>query len=430
MRLLGAPEGEEDGLALSLPAWPPFPEVPGALMQARGRGWKLAILSNTDRDYIEASTAQLGVPFELAIVASEIGSYKPGFGHWNAFIQQTGRMPDVHVGASLFHDVAPATELGLASIWINRLGERADPEPTRELPTSRSCPRHSTSSRRHEPRAAAAERGRRSGDQRPAPRVGARVPRRGRGSEDEIRSWFAAPGHLDAGCRAGGPARRLRSTPLPRRAVTSTSTCARSSRMSPACSSPRRPRRPGAPTPSRCADSSRAAPRCSTEAFKAAGWKLIRHGFQMRIQLTDDIPEPSWPDGSRCAPSGRGRTSVSTRPTWTHSPTHWGFHRQEGGWRTYTVDHHDFDPSLWWLVDDGDEVAGVHDELLALLRRPDLWLGRHPRRTRRPGEGAGWPPRCCCTRFTISGDRGATRVGLGVDAENTTGAVQLYERPG
>jgi len=134
MRQLGAPPGEEDGLAQSLPGWAPFPEVPGALMQARGRGWKLAILSNTDRDYIEASMAQLGVPFELAIVASEIGSYKPGFGHWNAFIQQVGRMPDVHVAASLFHDVAPATELGIPSIWINRLGETADPEPTRELP--------------------------------------------------------------------------------------------------------------------------------------------------------------------------------------------------------------------------------------------------------------------------------------------------------
>ena len=133
MRRLGAPEGEEDGLAQSLPGWPPFPEVPRALQQARGRGWKLAILSNTDRDYIEASMAQLGVPFELAIVASEIGSYKPGFGHWNAFIQQTGRMPDVHVAASLFHDVAPVAQLGVPSIWINRLAETADPEPTREL---------------------------------------------------------------------------------------------------------------------------------------------------------------------------------------------------------------------------------------------------------------------------------------------------------
>jgi 2-haloacid dehalogenase len=133
MRHLGAPEGEDDGLAQSLPSWPPFPEVPRALQQARGRGWKLAILSNTDRDYIEASMAQLGVPFELAIVASEIGSYKPGFGHWNAFIQQAGRMPDVHVAASLFHDIAPTAQLGVRSIWINRLGERADPEPTREL---------------------------------------------------------------------------------------------------------------------------------------------------------------------------------------------------------------------------------------------------------------------------------------------------------
>ena len=39
----------------------------------------------------------------------------------------------MHVGASLFHDIAPATELGLRSVWINRLGERPGPEPTREL---------------------------------------------------------------------------------------------------------------------------------------------------------------------------------------------------------------------------------------------------------------------------------------------------------
>jgi 2-haloacid dehalogenase len=133
MGVLGAPDGEEDGLAQSLPAWRPFPEVPRALQQVRGHGWKLAILSNTDRDYIEASMAQLGVPFELAIVASEIGSYKPGLTHWKTFEQETGRMPDVHVAASLFHDIAPANELGLPSVWINRLGERADPEPTREL---------------------------------------------------------------------------------------------------------------------------------------------------------------------------------------------------------------------------------------------------------------------------------------------------------
>jgi 2-haloacid dehalogenase len=134
MRRLGAPAGQETVLADSLPDWQPFPEVPLALEEARGRGWKLAILSNTDRDYIEASLAQLGVPFELAIVASEIGSYKPGLGHWRAFEQEVGRLPDVHVAASFFHDVAPANELGLPSIWINRLDETPGPSPTRELP--------------------------------------------------------------------------------------------------------------------------------------------------------------------------------------------------------------------------------------------------------------------------------------------------------
>ena len=108
--------------------------LPSALMRARGRGWKLAILSNTDRDYIEASLAQLGVPFEVSIVASEIGSYKPALGHWHAFEERAGRPPDVHVAASLFHDVAPANGLGLPSVWINRLGEQPCPQPTRELP--------------------------------------------------------------------------------------------------------------------------------------------------------------------------------------------------------------------------------------------------------------------------------------------------------
>jgi 2-haloacid dehalogenase len=134
MRQLGAPVEEEAALADSLASWQPFPEVPEALGDARHQGWKLAILSNTDRDYIEASMERLGVPFEFAIVASEIGSYKPALGHWRAFEERVGTPPDVHVAASLFHDVAPANDLGLPSVWINRLGEQPGPEPTRELP--------------------------------------------------------------------------------------------------------------------------------------------------------------------------------------------------------------------------------------------------------------------------------------------------------
>jgi 2-haloacid dehalogenase len=128
---------EEDALAQSLPEWPVFDDVAAALQEAHRRGWKLAILSNTDRDLIEASMRGLGAPFELAIVASEVGSYKPAPGHWEAFYAATKADPTrhVHVAQSHFHDIVPASRLGIPTVWINRLGEQRDPPPTRQLPT-------------------------------------------------------------------------------------------------------------------------------------------------------------------------------------------------------------------------------------------------------------------------------------------------------
>lgn len=130
---------ERDALGRSLPGWPVFAEVPSALAEAHDRGWKLVALSNTDRDLIEASMKEIGVPFESAIVASEIGSYKPAPGHWRAFQESTAADParHVHVAQSHYHDIAPAHALGIRTVWINRLGERGDPAPTRELPDLR-----------------------------------------------------------------------------------------------------------------------------------------------------------------------------------------------------------------------------------------------------------------------------------------------------
>jgi 2-haloacid dehalogenase len=134
---LSIPEGESDALARSLPDWEPFPEVHDALAELRHRGWNLVILSNTDRDLIEASMRRIGVPFEFAVVAGEIGSYKPAHAHWEQFFEKTtaDRDQHVHVAASLFHDIAPARELELKTVWINRLDETRTRSvaPDREL---------------------------------------------------------------------------------------------------------------------------------------------------------------------------------------------------------------------------------------------------------------------------------------------------------
>jgi 2-haloacid dehalogenase len=126
----------EYALAESLSSWPVFPEVPGSLGELRERGWRLGVLSNTDPDLLSSSLAAIGVPFDVAITAAEARSYKPAHGHWERFRADSGaeRARHVHVGASPYHDLAPAAELGLAAVWINRLDEESELPRAAELP--------------------------------------------------------------------------------------------------------------------------------------------------------------------------------------------------------------------------------------------------------------------------------------------------------
>ena len=139
---LAVPPGEEGALARALPGWEPFPEATGALAELRRRGWRLALLSNSDRDLIAASARRLGVPFDAVVVAEDVRSYKPAHGHWERFLAETGAARDrhVHVAGSLFHDIAPARALGVTCVWINRAGGAAGPAADRELPDLRGLP--------------------------------------------------------------------------------------------------------------------------------------------------------------------------------------------------------------------------------------------------------------------------------------------------
>ena len=124
----------------TLPEWPAFPGSPrGARARSRERLGRLVASSpRPPRLHGGVRRARIGVPFEFAIVASEVGSYKPALGHWRAFEEKVGRLPDVHVAASLFHDIAPSNELGLKSVWVNRDGEEPGRARHGRSPT---CPR-------------------------------------------------------------------------------------------------------------------------------------------------------------------------------------------------------------------------------------------------------------------------------------------------
>jgi 2-haloacid dehalogenase len=109
--------------------------VPPALAELRERGWRLGILSNTDPDLLAASVGNIGVEVDLRITVAEAGSYKPAHGHWERFFAVSGADParHVHVAASVFHDIAPAADLGMPAVWINRLTETTPLPRTAEL---------------------------------------------------------------------------------------------------------------------------------------------------------------------------------------------------------------------------------------------------------------------------------------------------------
>jgi ribosomal protein S18 acetylase RimI-like enzyme len=109
---------------------------------------------------------------------------------------------------------------------------------------------------------------------------------------------------------------------------------------------------------------------------------------------------------------------------------HWEHHRYTfEDWRDFNVERHSFDPSLWWLVDEGDELAAISLNAWHFSGDPQFgWvhvLGVRPQ-WRKRGVGTA----LLHHSFRDFAARGATRVGLGVDGENTTGAVRLYERVG
>jgi len=108
-------------LASSIQDWPPFPDTREALRRLAG-SYKLAIISNVDDDLFEGSARRIGVPFDWVVTAMRARAYKPDLKVFRVALEEF-RIPRekiLHVAQSLYHDIAPARTLGLATVWVNR----------------------------------------------------------------------------------------------------------------------------------------------------------------------------------------------------------------------------------------------------------------------------------------------------------------------
>lgn len=130
--------GDGDFLARSLPGWEPFPDTIPALGRLDAAGFRLGIVSNVDDDLLAGTLRQLPVAFEVLVTAERVRSYKPARPHFQVAVREASGEPDrlLHVAQSWYHDVAPASSVGLRVIWVNRKAEEAPdgPVPTAEVP--------------------------------------------------------------------------------------------------------------------------------------------------------------------------------------------------------------------------------------------------------------------------------------------------------
>jgi mycothiol synthase len=157
------------------------------------------------------------------------------------------------------------------------------------------------------------------------------------------------------------------------------------------------------------------------------GYKLIRHSWRMEIEL-DEIPlVPAWPEGItiRTFVPGQDEFAVFTADQEAFQD-HWGYMPINFElWEHWALKREGFDPSLWFLAVAGDEIAGLS------LCKYEMDLGWvDTLAVLRPWRRKGLGMALLRHSFAEFYRRGTHKIGLGVDAQNLTGATRLYERAG
>jgi mycothiol synthase len=162
-------------------------------------------------------------------------------------------------------------------------------------------------------------------------------------------------------------------------------------------------------------------------------FKPVRWFFEMTRPTLDDIPEVELPEGIQV----REVTADDTKAVWDADveafQDHWGgFDASEESMRRF-LDSPSFDPSLWVIAFDGEQVAAgvinaIYPEENATLGTQRGWLDSVF--TRRPWRRRGLARALIVRSLVKLRERGMTSAVLGVDADNPTGALGLYESTG
>jgi mycothiol synthase len=158
------------------------------------------------------------------------------------------------------------------------------------------------------------------------------------------------------------------------------------------------------------------------ELFRRRGFREVRRFWEMAIEFEEETPEPSvrvehFVEAD--AEKFHDALEESFADHWEHEPESFD------EWWSRQQRRANFDPSLWFVIREGDEIAGVARNE---ARPPAGWVGALG--VRQAWRGRGFGRALLLQSFREFRRRGLTCAALGVDAANATGATYLYESVG
>ena len=157
------------------------------------------------------------------------------------------------------------------------------------------------------------------------------------------------------------------------------------------------------------------------------GYAPVRYFWRMEIKLQEAPATVTFPDGIELRPFIKDEHAVLVWQADNEAfRDHWGSReRTYEEWSHGKFGNPNFDPTLWMVAWDGNQVAGFSHNR---LRKGIGWIGTIA--VRRPWRGKGLGTALMRHTFSEFYKRGMTTIGLGVDSANLTGATRLYERAG
>ncbi len=163
------------------------------------------------------------------------------------------------------------------------------------------------------------------------------------------------------------------------------------------------------------------------------GYKAVRYLFEMVRPNMNDIPDLPLPEGLEVRPA----KPEHYRKIWDAAgeafQDHWGATEWRDEWFQMWREKPIFNPKLWQVAWDGDEVAGmilnfIHEDENKEYNRKRGYTEEIS--VRRPWRRRGLARALLARSLKVLKDHGMTEAALTVDAENITGALGLYEDAG